>query len=77
MIIIITMVIIIIYEIISICKLLEVMTTNLGFIQMKQIWLVVDPWLTKKQVFPKLNWVLNRKSTEEPYLLEHKLDRSV
>ena len=34
---------------------------------------VVDPWLTQKQVFPKLNWLLNRKSTEEPYLLKNKL----
>ena len=25
--------------------------------------IVVDPWLTKKQVFPGLNWLLNRSST--------------
>ena len=35
--------------------------------------IVVDPWLTKKQVFPGLNWLLNRSSTTEAYLLEHNL----
>ena len=35
--------------------------------------IVVDPWLTKKQVFPKMNWLLNRESTEEAYLLKNNL----
>ena len=28
---------------------------------------VVDPWLTQKQVFPGLNWLLNRNSTTKAY----------
>ena len=35
--------------------------------------IVVDPWLTKRQVFPKMNWLLNRQSTEKAYLLKNKL----
>ena len=34
---------------------------------------VVDPWLTQKQVFPGLSWLLNRNSTTKAYLLEHNL----
>ena len=34
---------------------------------------VVDPWLTQKQVFPGLNWLLNRNSTTKAYILEHNL----
>ena len=30
---------------------------------------VVDPWLTKKQVFPKFSWLLNRESTKKAYLI--------
>ena len=36
---------------------------------------VVDPWLTQKQVFPGLNWLLNRNSTTKAYLLKHNLLR--
>ncbi len=32
---------------------------------------VVDPWLTKKQVFPKLKWLLYRISTITPYLVKY------
>ena len=35
--------------------------------------ILVDPWLTKKQVFPRLNWLLNRESTSEAYILKHNL----
>ena len=35
--------------------------------------IVVDPWLTQKQVFPRLNWLLNRDSTSKAYLLKHNL----
>ena len=35
--------------------------------------IVVDPWLTKKQVFPKINWLLNRESTQEAYLIKNQL----
>ena len=35
--------------------------------------IVVDPWLTRRQVFPKMNWLLNRESTEEAYLLKNNL----
>tara|TARA_B100000287_G_scaffold434112_1_gene497647 strand:- start:1749 stop:2474 length:726 start_codon:yes stop_codon:yes gene_type:complete len=38
---------------------------------------VVDPWLTKKQVFPKLNWLLNRDATKEAYLLSSNLVKQV
>ena len=34
---------------------------------------VVDPWLTDKQVFPGLNWLLYRKANEEPHILKHNL----
>ena len=35
--------------------------------------IVVDPWLTKKQVFPGLSWLLNRDSSTKAYLLKHNL----
>ena len=35
--------------------------------------IVVDPWLTQKQVFPRYNWLLNRDSTQTPYLLKYNL----
>jgi hypothetical protein len=36
--------------------------------------IVVDPWLTQKQVFPGLSWLLNRDSTHyHTYLMEHNL----
>ena len=34
---------------------------------------VVDPWLTKKQVFPKLSWLLYRSSTQAAYLTKYNL----
>jgi L-ascorbate metabolism protein UlaG (beta-lactamase superfamily) len=36
-------------------------------------FIVVDPWLTQKQVFPGLSWLLNRDSTTKAHLLEHNL----
>ena len=39
--------------------------------------IVVDPWFTKKQVFPKINWLLNRESTQEAYLIKNKLIEKV
>ena len=39
--------------------------------------IVVDPWLTKKQVFPKINWLLNRESTQEAYLTKNQLIEKV
>ena len=38
---------------------------------------VVDPWLTKKQVFPKFSWLLNRESTKKAYLLSNNLIEKV
>ena len=38
---------------------------------------VVDPWLTKRQVFPKINWLLSRESTRKAYLLENELIQKV
>lgn len=35
--------------------------------------IVVDPWLTQRQVFPKFNWLLNRDSTSKAYLLKGNL----
>tara|TARA_B100000965_G_scaffold387186_1_gene390261 strand:- start:815 stop:1546 length:732 start_codon:yes stop_codon:yes gene_type:complete len=39
--------------------------------------IVVDPWLTQKQVFPRLNWLLNRESTTEAYILKNNLIHQV
>ena len=38
---------------------------------------VVDPWLTKKQVFPKYHWLLSRESTRHAYLIKHNLVKKV
>jgi hypothetical protein len=38
---------------------------------------VVDPWLTKKQVFPKYHWLLSRESTQEAYLIKNNLVKKV
>ena len=38
---------------------------------------VVDPWLTKKQVFPKYHWLLSRESTQHAYLLKNNLVKKV
>ena len=38
---------------------------------------VVDPWLTKKQVFPKYHWLLSRKSTRHAYLIKNNLVKKV
>ena len=35
--------------------------------------IVVDPWLTEKQVFPGLNWLLNRDSTTKAHLLKRNI----
>ncbi|EKO37180.1 beta-lactamase family protein [SAR86 cluster bacterium SAR86E] len=38
---------------------------------------VVDPWLTKKQVFPKYHWLLSRESIQEAYLIKNNLVKKV
>ena len=38
---------------------------------------VVDPWLTRKQVFPRFNWLLHRDSTKTPYLMKYNLVKKV
>ena len=38
---------------------------------------VVDPWLTRKQVFPRFNWLLQRDSTKTPYLMKYNLVKKV
>ena len=38
---------------------------------------VVDPWLTKKQVFPKYHWLLTRESTQDAYLIKNNLVKKV
>ena len=38
---------------------------------------VVDPWLTKKQVFPGLNWLLYRSASDESYLVKNNLVNQV
>jgi len=38
---------------------------------------VVDPWLTKKQVFPKYHWLLSRESTQHAYLIKNNLVKKV
>ena len=38
---------------------------------------VVDPWLTKKQVFPGLNWLLHRSASDESYLIKNNLVNQV
>ena len=35
--------------------------------------IVVDPWLTNKQVFPGLNWLLHRSASRESYLVKNNL----
>ena len=37
----------------------------------------VDPWLTKRQVFPGLNFLLHRRALEEPYLKKNNLVNKV
>ena len=43
----------------------------------KEDLVVVDPWLTKKQVFPKYHWLLSRESTQEAYLIKNNLVKKV
>ena len=38
---------------------------------------VVDPWLTKRQVFPGLNFLLHRRALEESYLIKNNLVNKV
>ena len=38
---------------------------------------VVDPWLTNKQVFPGLNWLLHRSALQESYLVKNNLINKV
>ena len=38
---------------------------------------VVDPWLTKKQVFPGFNWLLHRSALQESYLVKNNLINKV
>ena len=39
--------------------------------------IVVDPWLTNKQVFPGLNWLLHRSAVKESYLVKNNLINKV
>ena len=39
--------------------------------------IVVDPWLTNKQVFPGLNWLLHRSALQESYLIKNNLINKV
>ena len=39
--------------------------------------IVVDPWLTNKQVFPGLNWLLYRSALRESYLVKNNLINKV
>jgi hypothetical protein len=39
--------------------------------------IVVDPWLTNKQVFPGLNWLLHRSALREAYLVKNNLINNV
>lgn len=39
--------------------------------------IVVDPWLTNKQVFPGLNWLLHRSALQESYLVKNYLINKV
>ena len=39
--------------------------------------IVVDPWLTNKQVFPGLNWLLHRSALQESYLVKNNLIKKV
>ena len=39
--------------------------------------IVVDPWLTNKQVFPGLNWLLHRSALQESYLVKNNLINQV
>ena len=43
----------------------------------KEDLVVVDPWLTKTQVFPKYHWLLSRESTQEAYLIKNNLVKKV
>ena len=39
--------------------------------------IVVDPWLTNKQVFPGLNWLLHRSALQDSYLVKNNLINKV
>ena len=71
MIIIITMVIIIIYEIIDIMQLIRGDSYQSWVYSSESDLIVVDPWLTRKQVFPILEWLLYRDSEKSSYLEQH------
>ena len=71
MIIIITMVIIIIYEIIDIMQIIRGDSYQSWVYSSESDLIVVDPWLTRKQVFPILEWLLYRDSEKLSYLEQH------
>ena len=71
MIIIITMVIIIIYEIIDIMQLIRGDNYQSWVYSSESDLVAVDPWLTRKQVFPILGWLLYRDSEKSSYLEQH------
>jgi len=68
MIIIITMVIIIIYEIIDNMQVIRGDNYQSWVYSSESDLIVVDPWLTQKQVFPILRWLLYRDSEKPSYL---------
>ena len=39
--------------------------------------IVVDPWLTNKQVFPGLNWLLHRSALQDSFLVKNNLINKV
>ena len=71
MIIIITMVIRIIYEIIDIMQIIRGDSYQSWVYSNESDLIVVDPWLTRKQAFPVLQWLLYRDSEELSYLEQH------
>ena len=71
MIIIITMVITIIYEIIDIMQVIRGDSYQSWVYSSASDLIVVDPWLTRKQVFPILEWLLYRDSDQSSYLEQH------
>ena len=71
MIIIITMVIIIIYEIIDIMQLIRGDNYQSWVYSSESDLVAVDPWLTRKQLFPILGWLLYRDSEKSSYLEQH------
>ena len=65
------MVITIIYEIIDIMQVIRGDSYQSWVYSSESDLIVVDPWLTRKQVFPILEWLLYRDSEKLSYLEQH------